>query len=76
MHPAGFEAVIPASGRLQTHALDSANTGIGLCKVNYIFNPQRHIIIAMSEGRSCGTVYVSYQEVVGRYEGFSTKYIS
>ena len=31
MSPAVFEAAIPASGRLQTHALDSANTGIGLC---------------------------------------------
>ena len=29
MPPAGFETTIPASGRLQTHALDRAVTGIG-----------------------------------------------
>jgi hypothetical protein len=29
MAPAGFEAAIPTSGRLQTHALDRAATGIG-----------------------------------------------
>jgi hypothetical protein len=31
MPPAGFKATIPVSGRVQTHALDSAKTGIGLC---------------------------------------------
>jgi len=29
MHPAGFESAVPASERLQTHALDSAVTGVG-----------------------------------------------
>ena len=29
MSPAGFEPVIPASGRLQTYALDRAAIGIG-----------------------------------------------
>ena len=29
MTPAGFEPIIPANERLQTHALDSAATGIG-----------------------------------------------
>jgi hypothetical protein len=30
MPPAGLETTIPASARLQTHALDSAATGIGM----------------------------------------------
>jgi hypothetical protein len=30
--PAGFEPVIPTSGRPQTHALDRASTGIGVCR--------------------------------------------
>ena len=30
--PAGFEPVIPASDRPQTHALDRASTGIGTCR--------------------------------------------
>jgi hypothetical protein len=29
MPPAGFESVIPAGERLQTHALDGSATGIG-----------------------------------------------
>jgi hypothetical protein len=30
MSPAGFESIIPASERLQTRALESAATGMGL----------------------------------------------
>jgi hypothetical protein len=33
MPPAGFEPAIPASERPQTHALDSAATGIGLLEL-------------------------------------------
>jgi hypothetical protein len=36
--PAGFERTVPASERLQTHALDSAATGLGqsgkICKIS------------------------------------------
>jgi hypothetical protein len=40
MPPAGFEPTIPASERPQTHALDSAATGIGIetCRTNKIMH--------------------------------------
>jgi len=36
LQPAGFEPIIPGSGRLQTRALDRAVTGIG--HYYYLFN--------------------------------------
>jgi hypothetical protein len=36
MHPAGFEAKIPSTERLQTHALDRTDTGTDACKFGYI----------------------------------------
>ena len=36
MPPAGFQPAIPASERLQTHALDRSATGIGTFEYSYL----------------------------------------
>ena len=41
MPPVGFEPIIPASERPQTHALDRAATGIGIRR-NYIYQFLEH----------------------------------
>ena len=54
MSPAGFESTIPASERPQTHALDCAVTGIGMCVCIcllyiyiYIYNCMRSWILIL-----------------------------
>jgi len=39
MPPAEFEPTVPASERLQTHALDRAATGIGLTDFSFPYLP-------------------------------------
>jgi hypothetical protein len=51
MPPAGFEPSIPASERTQTHALDSAATGIGEMSYNRLWLIPRSLQLCITAGK-------------------------
>ena len=56
MPPEGFEPAIPASDRLQTHASDPADTGIGLIEDNYDKQRAKQQIFAVKGVKEPGDV--------------------
>jgi hypothetical protein len=85
MHPAGFETTISASERPQTHALDSAATGIGMHQLQvltklkakaplcvWIVSFSNQVIVSLLKGQSLVTHTIRQTEIPALLDSWVT----